>query len=98
LHAHAHGRNAAKVLAQAIAFRDAAWRVLWAVAHDEKAAGRDMKAISHYMQRLHDSTGIVLTPQGFCRRWQGRAEDPERAMWRMTVALESWLLSDELPR
>lgn len=94
----ARARGGDKALARALAFRDAAWCVLWAVAHGEAAAESDVRKVGRYVQRLRHQTGIQSTQEGFCRIWQGHAHDPERAMWRTAIAMEALLLSDELPR
>lgn len=90
---------ARRTLDAALRFRDVAWRLLWATAHGDAPAVGDLTRLERHFKWFRNRTGLAARPEcGFCRAWQGDADDLEQAMWRTATALEHFLVSDRLHR
>jgi len=88
--------EASSVLAQAIAVREAIYRIFKAVAQDEMPESDDLVSLSTAIAEAMIHALIVPTAGGFTWEWVDTEVNLDRMLWPVVRSAEDLLISDEL--
>jgi predicted RNA-binding Zn ribbon-like protein len=88
--------EASRVLQQAVAIREAIFRIFKAVAEDVSPEDKDLVSLSAAVADAQNHAQIVLKANGFIWDWAGNAGDLDRMLWPVVRSAADFLTSDEL--
>jgi predicted RNA-binding Zn ribbon-like protein len=88
--------EASRVLQQAVAIREAIFRIFKAVAEDASPEDEDLVSLSAAVADAQNHAQIVLKANGFIWDWAGIAGDLDRMLWPVVRSAADFLTSDEL--
>jgi predicted RNA-binding Zn ribbon-like protein len=94
--AERHPGEASSVLAQAIALREAIYRIFKAVAEDTVPEADDLVSLSAAIAEAMTHARIVARAGGFTWEWIDTAVNLDRMLWPAVRSAEDLLISDEL--
>jgi predicted RNA-binding Zn ribbon-like protein len=100
LQEHGAGEPAAAqaVLERAIAWREALYRALSAVAAGGAASGRSLDDALRPMIPLLTATRLTVRARKVRRQWGGASDDLERALWPIAWSVHELLNGEDLAR
>jgi predicted RNA-binding Zn ribbon-like protein len=88
--------EASRVLQQAVAIREAIFRIFKAVADDVSPEDKDLVSLSAAVADAQNHAQIVLKANGFIWDWAGNAGDLDRMLWPVVRSAADFLTADEL--
>jgi predicted RNA-binding Zn ribbon-like protein len=88
--------EASRVLQQAVAIREAIFRIFKAVAEDASPEDEDLVSLSAAVADAQNHAQIVLKANGFIWDWAGNAGDLDCMLWPVVLSAADFLTSDEL--
>jgi len=83
-------------LARAIAFREAAYRLLLAVTHGEDPQRNDLHAVNEVISSARARAVLERTSFTFSWTFTAAKPDPDLPLWRVSLSLAGLLTSEEL--
>jgi predicted RNA-binding Zn ribbon-like protein len=92
-----HPLDAARTLSEAVALRDALYRIFSAVIDGSTAAEADLMILNRALSRALDQQRIVSRPQGFAWEWAA-GDRLDRMLWPVLRSAADLLVSDDVHR
>jgi predicted RNA-binding Zn ribbon-like protein len=93
-----HLAESAAVYEQAIALREAIYRIFSATAHGDAAAEGDLALFNAALVRALAHLRIVLAAEGFAWDWDVRDGAPDRMLWPVVWSAANLLTDEDLVR
>ena len=91
-------REAAEVLEQAIALREAIYRIFRAVINERSPDKADLAALNAALSRALAQSQVVRQGEGFVWDWSRDDDAMDRLLWPVTRSAAELLTSEELSR
>jgi predicted RNA-binding Zn ribbon-like protein len=87
----------APVLAEAVRLREAIYRIFSAIAHEKKAARKDLEILNEYLAKSLSRMAVKETEEGY--EWGLRCDaSPEMMLYQIAESAAMLLTSEELSR
>lgn len=88
--------EASKALKRAIALRETLYRIMTAIAGDEKPRSSDLKYFNGHLSEALARLRIKAEPEGFSWQWEGSETRLDWILWPIVRATGELLASEEL--